>query len=93
MEDNNQLLVKVQKLIIQLQSADPDQRLEACEELHRLPSLPDHALEALLVATHDPDRGVADAAQWALSIHPVGTSFPAAATPDDGNISPSGDQP
>jgi len=69
MDDQHKLLVKVQKQLIQLQSNDPNQRYTACEELRLLPSLPDHALDALRETTNDPNRDVADAAGRAYDLH------------------------
>jgi hypothetical protein len=60
-------MVKIQGLIIQLQDPDPNQRIQACEELGQLPSIPDHALNALRGATQDPNHEVAETAQRALS--------------------------
>ena len=52
-----------------LQSDNHNKRYDACEELRVLPSLPPEALEALRLATNDPNPGVADAAQRALALH------------------------
>jgi len=67
MDDKHQQMVKIQKLLIQLQDSDPEQRLEACEELRLLPAIPDHAWLALRKAAHDPDPEIAEAAQRALN--------------------------
>jgi hypothetical protein len=69
MNNKHQLMVEVQKHLIQLQSADPGQRFSACEELRLLPSLPDHAIEALHEKTSDPNYDVADAATRAIELH------------------------
>jgi hypothetical protein len=44
-------------------------RYDACEALRVTPSIPAAAIEALRVATSDPDRDVADAASRALRVH------------------------
>lgn len=69
MDDPHKNLVKIQKLIIQLQSDNPDERFDACEQLRLLPSLPEFALNAMSKATRDPHPDVADAAQRAISHH------------------------
>ena len=59
----------IQSLIKMLQSDNHNKRCDACEELRVLPSLPPEALEALRLATNDPNPSVAAAAQWALALH------------------------
>jgi len=59
----------IQHLIKMLQSDNHNKRYDACEELRVLPSLPPEALEALRLATNDPNPSVADAAQRAIAIH------------------------
>ena len=69
MGDQHKQLVIVQKQLIQLQSIDAEHRFSACEELRLLPSLPDHAIDALREITKDPDPDVADAAIRAIELH------------------------
>ena len=59
----------IHSLIKMLQSENPNKRYDACEELRLLPSLPPEALEALRLATNDPNPSVADAAQRAIALH------------------------
>ena len=59
----------IQSLIKMLQSDNHNKRYGACEELRVLPSLPPEALEALRLATNDPNPSVADEAQRAIALH------------------------
>jgi len=60
---------QIEKAINDLSSPDKNTRYEACDELRVADSLPEPAITALEVATHDPDPLVADAARRALAIH------------------------
>jgi hypothetical protein len=48
---------------------DRDTRYEACEELRIANRLPESAVAALAIATHDPDPLVSEAARQAVAIH------------------------
>jgi len=59
-----------ESLIKLLQNDDPNKRYEACEELRvSQQPLPQEAIDALNLATNDPNPDVADAAQRALALH------------------------
>lgn len=87
MSNKHQLMVEVQKHLVQLQSEDPGQRFSACEELRLLPSLPDHAIEALHEKTSDQNYDVADAATRAIELHrPQATPATLVIPSSDGEI-------
>ena len=52
-----------------LKSPNKDTRFDACEMLRIAPSIPQEAVDALRLATQDPDRLVADAATDAIAVH------------------------
>ncbi len=59
----------IQIQLERLKSSDKNTRFDACEMLRVADSLTPEALDALRVATDDPDRLVAEAARDALSVH------------------------
>jgi hypothetical protein len=61
---------EIQNLIEMLQSNNPNQRYDACEELRvSRQHLPQEAIDALNAAMNDSNPDVADAAQRALALH------------------------
>jgi len=74
-----------QSLIQKLQSNNPNQRYDACEELRvmvlRQP-LSQEAIDALTIATNDVDPDVADAAQRALALQTTQPTSETVETPD-----------
>lgn len=60
---------KIDKLLLDLQSDNPEIRFNACEKLLMEVSVPDNAIEALRKATKDRDPKVADMARKALDVH------------------------
>ncbi len=62
-------MADVASQVERLKSPNKNTRYEACEMLRVAPAITPEALEALRLATHDPDRLVAEAAQDALRVH------------------------
>jgi hypothetical protein len=52
-----------------LKSPNKNTRFDACETLRVSPDITEEALDALRLATHDPDRLVAEAATTAIAVH------------------------
>ncbi|MBL8089211.1 MAG: HEAT repeat domain-containing protein [Anaerolineales bacterium] len=64
----------ISRLVKMLQNEDHNKRYEACEELRVSQiSLPQEAIDALIIAANDNDRDVADAAERALALHTSNT--------------------
>lgn len=70
MEDNHEQQGKIQRLLMQLQDAAPEHRINACKQLELISPLPEYAVEILRKTVEDPNRQVAEAAQWALITNP-----------------------
>jgi hypothetical protein len=68
---------KISTQIERLKSPNKNTRFDACEVLRVAPSIPQEAVDALRLATHDPDRLVAEAASDAIAVHtqPLSTFF------------------
>lgn len=71
-------MVDTDRLLRKLRSTSSSTRYDACEELRVASWLPPNAISALLSATKDPSRIVADAASRALALHQDDQSAPAA---------------
>jgi len=64
----------ISRLVTMLKNEDHNKRYEACEELRvSQTSLPQEAIDALIIATNDIDPDVADAAERALALHTSNT--------------------
>jgi len=61
--EEDHFISEMQRLIEGLQSEDPDQRFEACEQLRKLPSISPNALDALKLTAQDKNSDVANIAQ------------------------------
>jgi hypothetical protein len=61
-------MANIERLLQDLQSDNPEKRLNACERLLFSLGIPDNAIEALRKATKDSDPDVADMARKALDI-------------------------
>lgn len=65
---------EISNFIKMLQDKDHSKRFEACEKLRVWGStLPQEAIDALIIATSDTDPDVADAAERALALHTTNT--------------------
>jgi hypothetical protein len=60
---------EIQHFMKMLQSKNPNERYDACEQLRVSPWLPPEAIDALRSATSDANPEVADAAQRAINLH------------------------
>ena len=59
----------IQTQLERLKSPNKNTRYDACEMLRVAPSVPQEVADALLLATRDPDRLVAEAARNAIALH------------------------
>jgi hypothetical protein len=70
-------MAEIERLLRDLNSKKPATRYDACETLRVAASIPTSAIDALRLATSDPDPNVADAASRALRVHdPTPTPSP-----------------
>lgn len=70
-------MADIEKLIQDLQSDDLENKYNACKQLKNEPQLPEEAIEALHVASNDPEPLIAATANRALeNYEPNTTSFP-----------------
>ena len=65
-----------------LKSPNKSTRFDACEMLRIAPSIPPQAIDALRLATQDPDQLVAEAAGRALALHMQPVTVPAVNSPE-----------
>ena len=61
-------MANIERLLQDLQSDNPEKRLNACERLLISVRVPDNAIEALRKATKDKEPDVADMARRALDV-------------------------